>query len=43
MHYGMSNGTPADSEAIATHLLEHHPERRFKIFEPGEAWEVPED
>ena len=25
------------------HLLGHCPEQRFKLFEPGEGWTVPEE
>lgn len=32
-----------DSESAVSHLLGHHPEQQFKIFECGEKWTVPED
>jgi L-ascorbate metabolism protein UlaG (beta-lactamase superfamily) len=43
MHYGMFADTAADPEAMTAHLLGHHPSLRFKLFEPGVAWEVPEE
>jgi L-ascorbate metabolism protein UlaG (beta-lactamase superfamily) len=43
MHYGMFASATADPEHLTSHLLGHHPELRFKLFEPGVAWEVPEE
>jgi len=43
MHYGMFADTKVDPESISAHLLGHHPALRFKLFKPGEAWEIPED
>jgi L-ascorbate metabolism protein UlaG (beta-lactamase superfamily) len=33
----------APNGAFVEHMLGHHPEQRFKIFQPGEGWTVPED
>ncbi len=32
-----------DAEQTVCHLLGHHPEQQFKIFECGEKWTVPEE
>ncbi len=32
-----------DADQTVCHLLGHHPEQQFKIFECGEKWTVPED
>jgi L-ascorbate metabolism protein UlaG (beta-lactamase superfamily) len=43
MHYGMFalNDVPIDS--FVSHMLGHRPEQRFKIFQCGERWDVPQD
>lgn len=50
MHYGMFGEHPVDSESGAreesdfvAHMLGHRPEQRFKVFQCGEKWTVPED
>jgi L-ascorbate metabolism protein UlaG (beta-lactamase superfamily) len=39
MGYGQS---PSASERFIEHMLGHRPAQRFKVFEPGEMWTVPE-
>ncbi len=41
MHYGTFDDD-RESEFVA-HLLGHHPELRFRVFQCGEKWTVPED
>jgi L-ascorbate metabolism protein UlaG (beta-lactamase superfamily) len=53
MHYGTffdnrasdTTGGPADDteNEFITHMLGHRPDQRFKIFQVGEKWTVPED
>ena len=33
----------APPASFVEHLLGHCPEQRFKMFQPGEGWTVPED
>jgi L-ascorbate metabolism protein UlaG (beta-lactamase superfamily) len=42
MHYGVSGDDNVESEFVA-HMLGHRPEQRFKVFQCGEKWTVPED
>ena len=46
MHYGMFGDAPetqkAESDFVA-HMLGHRPEQRFKMFQCGEKWTVPEE
>jgi hypothetical protein len=39
MGYGDS---PSSSERFIEHMLGHRPAQRFKVFEAGEMWTVPE-
>jgi hypothetical protein len=46
MHYGMfgeSGSTAGEESDFVAHMLGHRPEQRFKVFQPGEKWTVPED
>jgi L-ascorbate metabolism protein UlaG (beta-lactamase superfamily) len=43
MHYGTSGEAQVAADRVANHVLGHHPSLRFKVFEPGVAWELPED
>ncbi len=50
MHYGMfgddpleGDSTAGEESAFVAHMLGHRPEQRFKVFQPGEKWTVPED
>jgi L-ascorbate metabolism protein UlaG (beta-lactamase superfamily) len=50
MHYGMfarshvSRGPAVDREGeFVAHMLGHRPEQRFKVFQCGEKWTVPEE
>jgi len=38
MHY-----SPGEESGFVTHMLGHHPDQAFKIFQPGEKWTVPEN
>ncbi len=42
MHYGVFGPSRVESDFVA-HLLGHRPEQRFKVFQCGEKWTVPED
>jgi L-ascorbate metabolism protein UlaG (beta-lactamase superfamily) len=46
MHYvmfGESDSTAGEESDFVAHMLGHRPEQRFKVFQPGEKWTVPED
>ena len=43
MHYGTFPDTPPGPGAFIDHMLFTRPAQRFKVFEPGEGWTVPED
>jgi L-ascorbate metabolism protein UlaG (beta-lactamase superfamily) len=45
MHYGTFGENPPEGEEndFVSHMLGHRPEQRFKVFQPGEKWTVPED
>jgi L-ascorbate metabolism protein UlaG (beta-lactamase superfamily) len=46
MHYGMfgeSDSAAREESDFVAHMLGHRPEQRFKVFQPGEKWTVPED
>lgn len=42
MHYG-TFGDAANVHRFIEHMLGHRPEQRFKVFQCGEKWTVPED
>jgi L-ascorbate 6-phosphate lactonase len=42
MHYGVFGNHSAESDFVS-HLLGHRPEQRFKVFQCGEKWTVPEE
>jgi L-ascorbate 6-phosphate lactonase len=42
MHYGTFEEDGRESEFV-THMLGHHPEIRFRVFQCGEKWTVPEE
>ena len=42
MHYGMFPGSTVEVDRFIEHLLEHRPGQRFKIFQCGEGWSIPE-
>lgn len=50
MHYGMfgehhseSDSSAGDESDFVAHMLGHRPEQRFKVFQCGEKWTVPEE
>lgn len=43
MHYGTFSRNGASVERFLDHMLFYRPSQRFKIFECGEGWTVPED
>lgn len=43
MHYGTFSGSSAGSGDFVNHMLFSRPAQRFKVFEPGEGWTIPED
>ncbi|MBI1786550.1 MAG: MBL fold metallo-hydrolase [Acidobacteria bacterium] len=43
MHYGTLARATVDIDRFIEHMLFHRPEQRFKVFECGEGWEIPED
>lgn len=43
MHYGMFDACTVDVNRFIEHLLGRRPSQRFKIFECGEKWSVPEE
>ena len=42
MHYGMFARDDVDINRFIEHMLGHRPAQRFKVFECGEMWTVPE-
>ena len=43
MHYDMFESCAVDVDRFVEHLLEHHPAQRFKVFQCGEGWSIPEE
>jgi L-ascorbate 6-phosphate lactonase len=43
MHYGTFAGDVGNVNGFIEHMLGHRPEQRFKVFQCGEMWTVPED
>ena len=43
MHYGTFAGEAGNVNRFIEHMLGHRPEQRFKVFQCGEKWTVPED
>jgi L-ascorbate 6-phosphate lactonase len=43
MHYGVFAGDTIDIGRFVEHMLFHRPAQRFKVFECGEGWEIPND
>jgi L-ascorbate metabolism protein UlaG (beta-lactamase superfamily) len=43
MHYGTFPHAAGDVSSFVSHMLFSRPAQRFKVFEPGEGWTVPED
>jgi len=43
MHYGTFPSALHGPDRFIEHMLFHHPSQRFKVFECGEGWAVPED
>jgi L-ascorbate metabolism protein UlaG (beta-lactamase superfamily) len=43
MHYGMFASNSGDVNRFIDHMLGQRPLQRFKVFEIGEKWEVPEE
>ena len=43
MHYGTFRSADADIGRFIDHMLGRRPSQRFKIFECGECWEIPEE
>ena len=43
MHYGTFAGDLGNVNRFIEHMLGHRPEQRFKVFQCGEKWTVPED
>jgi hypothetical protein len=43
MHYGAFDNATSLTERFTNHMLFQRPGQRFKVFELGEAWTVPED
>jgi L-ascorbate metabolism protein UlaG (beta-lactamase superfamily) len=43
MHYGMFGDSAVEESDFVAHMLGHRPAQRFKVFQPGEKWTVPED
>ncbi|MBM3814971.1 MAG: MBL fold metallo-hydrolase [Acidimicrobiia bacterium] len=41
MHYGLFPDSAEAAGAFIHHMLFHRPAQRFKVFQPGEGWEVP--
>jgi L-ascorbate 6-phosphate lactonase len=41
MHYGTFGDQTADIARFVDHMLGFHPSVGFKVFEPGERWEIP--
>jgi len=42
MHYGTFAHAAGDVSSFVSHMLFSRPAQRFKVFEPGEGWTVPE-
>lgn len=42
MHYGTFSGDLGNVNRFIEHMLGHRPEQRFKVFQCGEMWTVPE-
>jgi L-ascorbate metabolism protein UlaG (beta-lactamase superfamily) len=43
MHYDMFASDTADVNRFIDHLLFHRPDQRFKVFQCGEKWALPDD
>lgn len=43
MHYGTVGEEDSEESTFIAHLLGHCPSQRFKVFQCGEKWTVPED
>jgi L-ascorbate metabolism protein UlaG (beta-lactamase superfamily) len=43
MHYGTFADCAGGSSEFVNHMLFSRPVQRFKVFEPGEGWTIPED
>lgn len=43
MHYGLAQDNGGIVDRFVEHMLGHRPEQRFKVFDPGEKWVIPED
>jgi L-ascorbate metabolism protein UlaG (beta-lactamase superfamily) len=43
MHYGVFAGDTLDIGRFVDHMLFHRPAQRFKVFEYGEGWSLPDD
>jgi len=43
MHYGTFADSTPDASRFIEHMLFHRPSQRFKVFECGESWTIPED
>ena len=43
MHYGTFSGDVGNVNRFIEHMLGHRPEQRFKIFQCGEKWTVPDE
>jgi L-ascorbate 6-phosphate lactonase len=42
MHYDMFPGCAVNVDRFLEHMLGHHPAQRFKVFQCGEGWSIPE-
>jgi L-ascorbate 6-phosphate lactonase len=42
MHYGSLAGSPPDASRFVEHILGHRPSQKFKVFETGEKWTIPQ-
>jgi len=42
MHYDMFPGCAGNVDRFVEHMLEHRPAQRFKVFQCGEGWSIPE-
>jgi len=42
MHYQMFPGSAVEVDRFVEHMLERQPAQRFKVFECGEGWSIPE-
>ena len=43
MRYGTFGEDHGEENSFVSHMLGHHPEQPFKVFQCGEKWTVPED